>query len=123
MLEGHPCTPTALRSLRRGRGPSRRRRLMPRRVWIFSIACALTLIADQLSKIWARGALVYGRSVPFLGSVWDWELSFNTGSAFGLFQSMGGARMLLTVIGIGACVAILFILRKTADDRGWIASA
>ena len=72
---------------------------MPRRLWIFSLAAVLTLAADQLTKLWARGALVYGRPVPFLGSFWDWELSFNTGSAFGLFQSVNGARWFLTGIG------------------------
>jgi signal peptidase II len=97
---------------------------MSRRVRIFSIAAVLTLVSDQLTKLWAREALEYGHApVPFFGGFWSWELSFNTGSAFGLFQSVGGARWFLTIIGFIACGAILYILRKTENDRGWIAAA
>jgi signal peptidase II len=96
---------------------------MPRRYRIFAIAVALTLIGDQITKYFARQELVLGRAKTFLGSFWDWELSYNTGSAFGLFHGVDSARWFLTIIGIAACVAILFIVRKGKDDRGWIAAA
>lgn len=96
---------------------------MPRRFNLFLLSAVLTLAADQLSKLWARKELVFGRGVPFFGGFWDWELSYNTGSAFGLFQSMDGARIGLSVVGVVACVAILVFLYRTPDERGWIASA
>ena len=96
---------------------------MSRRVRFFSVAAALTLILDQLTKLWARQSLEFGHPVRFLGNVWDWELSYNTGSAFGLFQSIGGARWILTIVGFIACIAIVVILRRTPNDRGWIAAA
>jgi signal peptidase II len=96
---------------------------MSRRVKFFTVAAVLTLFLDQVTKLWARESLEFGRSVPFLGSFWDWELSFNSGSAFGLFQSVGGARWFLTIIGFVACAAIIVILRRTENDRGWIAAA
>ncbi len=96
---------------------------MSRRVQFFGVAALLTLLSDQLTKWWAREELAFGHPVPFLGSFWDWELSYNTGSAFGLFQSIGGARWLLTIVGFIACGAIVYILRRTPDERGWIAAA
>jgi len=95
---------------------------MPRRYTVFTIAALLTLVADQLTKLWARG-LPYGRPVPFLGSFWQWELSFNPGSAFGLFNNMASAKYFLSIIGIVACIAILFMLRRTRDDQAWGAAA
>jgi signal peptidase II len=96
---------------------------MPRRWRIFSLAVILTLVADQLTKWWARGALPFGRRVEFLGGFWDWELSFNTGSAFGLFNTVDSAKIFLTIVGIAACIAILFIVRKAPDERGFNAAA
>ena len=31
---------------------------------------------------------------------WDWRLSMNPGSAFGLFGSLSSARVLLSIVGI-----------------------
>ncbi len=96
---------------------------MPRRYRIFAVAVALTLVADQLTKSWARSALLLGRRVPFLGAFWDWELSYNPGSAFGLFNTVDAAKIFLTIVGLAACVAIVFIVRKASDDRGFNAAA
>jgi signal peptidase II len=96
---------------------------MPRRYTVFSIAAVLTLLSDQLSKYWARGALELGRPTKFLGVFWDWELSYNPGSAFGLFNTMGSAKIFLSVVGVVACVAILFILHRHKDNHAWGATA
>jgi signal peptidase II len=94
---------------------------MARRYRIFTIAAALILIADQVTKAWARAALSYGQAKPVIDGYWEWELSFNTGVAFGLFSSVSGARIFLSVIGFIACGIILYILRKS-DDRAWNAA-
>jgi signal peptidase II len=96
---------------------------MPSRYRVFSIAAVLVLVADQATKIWARGSLPFGRPVKFLGGFWDWELSFNPGSAFGLFNTVESARIFLSIIAIAACIAILVMLHKTRDDHPWAASA
>jgi signal peptidase II len=96
---------------------------MPRRFRIFSIAVVLTLVADQLTKQWARSTLSPGVRANFLGGFWDWELSYNLGSAFGLFNTVGGAKIFLTIVGIAACIALLFIVRKAPDERGFNAAA
>jgi signal peptidase II len=96
---------------------------MPRRWTIFSVAAVVLLAADQLTKLWARAALVFGQPTKFLGTFWDWELSYNPGSAFGLFNTMESAKIFLSIVGVGACIAILVILHRSRDDHGWNAAA
>jgi signal peptidase II len=95
---------------------------MSRRYVFFIAAAAFTLIFDQVTKYMARANLVMGDAKTVIAGYWDWELSYNTGSAFGLFNDTAGARWFLTVIGLGACAAIVWILRKS-DDRAWNAAA
>jgi signal peptidase II len=96
---------------------------MTSRYRVFSIAAVLALVADQATKVWARGSLPFGRPVKFLGGFWAWELSFNPGSAFGLFNTVDSARFFLSAIAMGACIAILLMLRKSRDDHPWAAAA
>src|SRR5262245_10417108 len=92
-----------------------------RQKWLlFAIVAVLSLAADQATKIWARASLpVHGNgsgadgtclipedlvarkcgatAVPVVSDVWEWRLSMNQGSAFGLFSSQGsGARIFLS---------------------------
>src|SRR3954468_19801211 len=43
-----------------------------------------------------------GAGVPVISGCWEWRLSMNPGSAFGLFSSQQGARIGLSVVGIVA---------------------
>jgi signal peptidase II len=109
--------------------------------WIvFFVVGVISLIADQITKIWARGALptfghgsgsggacvipddivarmCQGKSVPVVDGFWDWRLSMNPGSAFGLFSSQNGARVFLSIVGIAAVIYMLFMLRKSRPDQ------
>lgn len=104
---------------------------MTRRWKIFAIIGVLSLIADQVTKIWARSSLpsfehggrTYGKTVEVIANYWDWRLSFNRGSAFGLFDETPGGRIFLTVVGIIAIVAILWMVYKSRDDQTRLASA
>jgi signal peptidase II len=96
---------------------------LARRYKIFLVVTAVTLILDQVTKWWARASLVEHKAVAFLGSFWEWELSYNPGSAFGLFRNLGGARVWLSIIGVLAFVAIIFILRKANDKQKWMTTA
>src|SRR5262245_30931428 len=110
-----------------------------RKKWmVFLVVAVLSLVADQVTKIWARDALpvavrtdahprvdvgshactapddwlrthvegeprdrdpvCHGEAVPVLGGFWDWRLSMNPGSAFGLFSSQEGARIGLSIV-------------------------
>lgn len=111
-----------------------------RKKWtVFLIVAALSLVADQATKIWARGSLpvvplhpggatcivpddivshaCQGHPVSVIGGFWDWRLSMNPGSAFGLFSSQTGARILLSVVGIAAVIGMLWMLRKARPDQ------
>lgn len=98
---------------------------MPRRWKIFFVIGFLSLIADQLTKIWARTALPtvthggrrYGVAQPVIENFFDWRLSFNKGSAFSLFGEMSGARVFLTVVGIAAVVIIGYMLHRARNDQ------
>src|SRR5215468_9918987 len=80
-----------------------------RNKWVvFLIVAALSLVADQATKIWARSSLpvvrhhgdaacivpddIVGRTcighpVSVVDGFWEWRLSMNPGSAFGLFSN------------------------------------
>lgn len=99
---------------------------MSRRWKIFTIVGILSLLADQLTKIWARGELptftvpdgrTFGKAVEVIPNFWDWRLSFNPGSAFGLFGDTSGARIFLSVIGLVAIAAIVWMVKKAREDQ------
>src|SRR5690606_35604140 len=107
--------------LRRDRRGRPMRAPMPRRYKIFLWVASMTFIADQVTKLWARRLPTdprgYGIAQPVIENFFDWRLSFNTGSAFGLFNDMGGARVFLTLVGMIAIGAIVWMLRQARDDQ------
>jgi lipoprotein signal peptidase len=115
-----------------------------RKKWMILIVVgALSVLADQGTKIWARHSLpVYGhgsspsgqclvpediaavpplcggQAVKVIDGFWDWRLSMNHGSAFGLFaNSPVLARIFLTIVGIGAAFAMIVMMKKSRDDQ------
>lgn len=111
---------------------------------IFAVVAVLSLAADQATKIWARGSLPMhgtgsgplvdgvptclvpddivsghcrGSTVPVIDSFWHWRLSMNPGSAFGLFSGQTFARVMLSIIGIGAVFGMLWMLKKARTDQ------
>ncbi|HEU0032295.1 MAG TPA: signal peptidase II [Kofleriaceae bacterium] len=113
-----------------------------RKKWmLFAIVSVLSLVADQVTKIWARASLpVYevhnspgyvcqiptdissgrcgGEAVSVIDSFWHWRLSMNPGSAFGLFSGQGQTgRILLSIVGILAVVGMVWMLRKARGDQ------
>jgi signal peptidase II len=108
--------------------------LMPRRWKLFLIIAITCIVADQASKFWARDSLpvspagcdipadvvarkCVGLPVKVIDGFWEWRLSFNPGSAFGLFNSASGARVFLSVIGVLAVIGMLFMLKKAREDQ------
>lgn len=95
---------------------------MSRRWKIFTLVGLVTIVLDQISKYWARGLPVddYGRPLPVtvIEGFWDWRLGWNTGSAFGLFSGTSGARVFLTIVGIAALGAIVWMLKQSREDQG-----
>ncbi len=118
---------------------------MPARWKLFLLVALVTLAADQATKVWARDALpaaharsadqtpcqipedfmrephdplrCHGEAVKVIDNYWDWRLSFNPGSAFGLFHSQSGARVFLSIIGVIAVFAMLWMVKKARDHQ------
>jgi signal peptidase II len=110
---------------------------------IFIVVALLSLVADQATKVWARhslpvighgssptGACIVpddiaavpprcgGQAVPVITGFWDWRLSMNHGSAFGLFaNSPDIARIFLSIVGIGAVIAMALMMKKSRKDQ------
>jgi signal peptidase II len=108
--------------------PARGWKAIPLRWKIFAITAPVTIALDQITKVWARGALEVapngvGIPVPVIENFWDWRLSQNPGSAFGLFNSTNGARIFLSIIGVIAVTAIVWMLRKARNDQRRLAVA
>lgn len=114
---------------------------VPRRWKIFLLVAFASLVLDQASKLWARGLPVvgpdcsgsvvdkiaahtcFGDPVPVIGGYWDWRLSMNPGSAFGLFHSATGARIFLSIVGIIAVFGMGWMVRRAKDSQGALALA
>lgn len=105
-----------------------------RRWKIFLLIAMFTIVADQASKLWARHSLpthpgaceipddivarkCVGTAVSFIDGVWEWRLSFNPGSAFGLFHGQTGARVFLSVIGLVAVGAMGWMVHRARDHQ------
>ena len=96
--------------------------MSPRFIRFFALS-GVTILLDQVTKVLARGALEFGVPKSVIPGYWDWRLSYNYGSAFGLFSGMGAARIFLTIVGVVAVVAIIGVLRKAKDDQKWLTAA
>jgi signal peptidase II len=112
-----------------------------RKRWIlFAVVSVLSIVADQATKIWARGSLPVaghgsgpngtcliphdivtrmcgGQPRSVVDGIWEWRLSMNPGSAFGLFSSQEFARWMLSLVGIVAVGAMVYMLRKSRPDQ------
>jgi signal peptidase II len=92
-----------------------------RRLRIFGLAAVLAVAADQIVKALVRAWLVPGHAVNFIPDLWDWQLGFNPGSAFGVGRNWEGARILLAVVATAVCVGLPFyVWRKLHDDQKWL---
>jgi signal peptidase II len=113
---------------------------MARRWKIFLLVAFLTLVFDLGTKYWARASLpvhpdkcaipddivahkCVGTKVAVIDGFWDWRLSFNPGSAFGLFDSQGGARVFLSIVGILAVLLMVLMVKKAKNDQRLLAIA
>ena len=108
-----------------------------RKKWtLFAVVSIITLVADQATKIWARGSLptqpagcdvpddiiarkCFGLPVSVIDGYWEWRLSMNPGSAFGLFGNLGPSftRVLFSIIGVAAVAGMIYMLKKARPDQ------
>ena len=94
-----------------------------KRLIVFFPLLVVTLVLDQLTKAWARGALVEGVSKDIIGSFWHWHLSFNTGVAFSMFSNLGAGRVILPIIAaVVFSVVVWMALRASEITRAHVAA-
>jgi signal peptidase II len=78
---------------------------------------AVTLLLDQLSKITITKLFAYGESLS-ITSFFNLVLVYNKGAAFSFLSSeTGWQRYLLTAVGIGAALFIIYLLKRHAGQR------
>ncbi|HEY4183623.1 MAG TPA: signal peptidase II [Polyangia bacterium] len=82
----------------------------------FGIPAALSLVADQLSKQWARAALGpegSGRAKSVIGKSLTFHYAENPGIAFSMFRDLRGGRFVLAGLAVVALVMVVRYLRST----------
>jgi len=78
---------------------------------------ALGLLADQLTKAWARGALAHG-PMPVLDGTVYFQLGLNPGIAFSLFTE-ANARIVLAIAGLAVAAGIaIWVARARGAGPG-----
>lgn len=89
---------------------------MPRRWRLLLLISSISIIADQITKYWARSSLKEGPMVIIEG-YWDFVLAYNTGSAFSMFENLGQGRILLSIVAAVAIGAIISMVHKAEDSQ------
>ena len=90
-----------------------------RRYGSFALAAALSLAADQLSKLWARRVLqpIYPRVKVVFAGYWDFRYSENRGAAFGFAQAIPGAHVAFAALALALAVGSVIYLRRAQLTR------
>ncbi|MBR6537907.1 MAG: signal peptidase II [Lachnospiraceae bacterium] len=84
---------------------------------IFHMALlVLVLVADQLTKWWARTSLP-GKPVVVWKDVLSFRLIYNTGASFGIFQGKTLALTIFSIVGMAAIAGFYFWLPKEKKMR------
>ncbi len=90
---------------------------MKKRLILIFVLGALSLAADQGSKIWARDALQGKPSITLIQDYLYLEYHENPGSAFGMLRDVPGARYILIGVGILALFLVWTMIRKVEKRR------
>ena len=80
----------------------------------------LMVVLDQLSKHWARDALVPGEPMPFVPGVLQLTLVRNTGAAFSLFRE---SSLLLGLLSFVVAVGVSIWIWREARRGLWMGLA
>jgi signal peptidase II len=97
---------------------------MSKKYKLFVLFVLLSLALDQGTKIWARHELKprFPGVITVVPGFFELRYSENTGSAFGLFRGLPGARYVLFLVGVAALVIVAGYLRRADPDKPRIAA-
>ena len=92
--------------------------LVVQRRWkIFTLVALIAAVFDQASKFWARSGLAETGHKTVIANFFDFQLSYNTGAAFSMFDGGGiTGRILLTAVAFLALGFIAWMVHK-AENR------
>ena len=82
----------------------------------FAIPAVISLVIDQATKQWARGALGpegSGRVKAVIGKALSFHYAENPGIAFSMLRDLSGGRFVLAALAVVALVMVLRYLRST----------
>jgi len=97
---------------------------MKTRYKIFGAVALGSIVLDQATKIYARGALPgEGIRVPVVDGYFDWVLAYNFGSAFSLFSGGIGSRIFLSIVACIALSVMVWLVRNAKDEHRGMAIA
>jgi signal peptidase II len=93
--------------------------MMDRRRWSFVLSAAFALAFDQLTKIWARHALLplYPRVKTVIPGYWEFRYSENPGAAFGLLRDFPAARFIFVIVAVAIAVGAFLYLKRASIRR------
>lgn len=93
--------------------------------WVhFGVWAVASFASDLGTKLWARKSLaLHEPPRTLIEGFWDWQLSENEGSAFGMFRNIPGSRHFLTVVGFIALAVVVGYVRKINDSQRALAAA
>lgn len=78
---------------------------------------SIIILLDQVTKITINKLFTYGESYP-VTSFFNLVLAFNKGAAFSFLANQDGwQRYFFTVLGIGAALFIVYLLKRHAGQR------
>ena len=83
---------------------------------LYFILSICLIVIDQLVKWWVRASIPLGTSIPLLPCLMDLTYTQNTGAAF---SSFSGMTWLLTLVSLGASVAVAALLWKGYFPGKW----
>jgi signal peptidase II len=90
-----------------------------RRVVLVAVVAVVVFVLDRITKSAVNASVPLGSSVEVIGQWIRISHVTNTGAAFGLLP---GGTTLLSILSVGAVLAIVFYYRRLAADSGLIAA-
>ena len=83
---------------------------------LYYILSICLVVIDQVVKWWVRANIPLGEAIPFVPGMMDLAYVQNTGAAF---SSFSGMTWVLTLVSLGASVAVAALLRRDFFPGKW----
>ncbi|MDO5146278.1 MAG: signal peptidase II [Eubacteriales bacterium] len=81
------------------------------------VSCALLVLVDQLSKLWAVQTLKDGNPIPVIRGVLEFLYVENRGAAFGIMQ---GRQWLFLIISLAVVLGLVYLLPRIPGERRYL---